>query len=325
MNDVIHTQPILDRSLWLTEEDADALAQGTHHDPFSILGIHNDDEGQFLRVFLPGAVGVDVLDREGGTSRCCLTSMQIPGLFAARLPHAAPYLLHIRWPQGEQITEDPYSFGLLLGEMDLYLLGEGNHRNLGHCLGAQPMAVDGVDGVRFSVWAPNAKRVSVVGNFNSWDGRRHMMRLRISAGVWEIFVPRIGPGEAYKYEIVEAQGAIGLRADPVALATEAPPSTASVVADTTPFTWHDEEWIAQRQKAHDPSRPISIYEVHAASWRKHGGDNGELYSWRDLAEQLIPYVLEMGFTHVELLPIMEHPFGGSWGYQPLGQFAPSGW
>ncbi len=323
MNNVIHTRPLLDRSLWLTEEDASALAQGTHRDPFAILGIHSDGKGQFLRVFLPGAVGVDVLDRDGGSVRCCLTGMQIPGLFAARLPHAAPYLLRIRWPQGEQLTEDPYSFGLLLGEMDLYLLGEGNHRQLGHCLGAQPMTIDGVNGVRFAVWAPNAQRVSVVGNFNSWDGRRHIMRLRIAAGVWEIFVPRLGPGEAYKYEVVEAHGAIGLRADPVALATEAPPSTASVVADTTPFTWHDDAWIAQRQKLHDPTHPISIYEVHAASWRKHGGDNGELYSWRDLAEQLIPYVLDMGFTHVELLPIMEHPFGGSWGYQPLSQFAPS--
>ncbi|XAW61284.1 1,4-alpha-glucan branching protein GlgB [Halomonas sp. Bachu 37] len=314
---------MLDRTLWLTEDDAEALVQGTHRNPFSVLGIHDVGDDQVLRVFLPGAVGVDVLDRDGGTLRCCLTAIQIPGLFAARLPHGAPYLLRIRWPQGEQTTEDPYSFGLLLGEMDLYLLGEGNHRNLGHCLGAQPMTVDGVAGVRFAVWAPNARRVSVVGNFNSWDGRRHVMRLRHPAGVWELFLPRLGPGESYKYEILDAHGTLGLRADPVALATEMPPHTASVVADTTPFIWHDEEWIAQRGKAHEPDRPISIYEVHAASWRKHGGDNGEIYSWRDLAEHLIPYVMEMGFTHVELLPIMEHPFGGSWGYQPLSQFAPS--
>lgn len=327
MNEVMHTRPTssltVDRTLWLTDDDANALIQGTHRDPFSLLGLHSDAKGSFLRVFMPGAVGVDVLDREDDTLRSCLTSMQIPGLFAARLSHSAPYRLRIRWPQGEQITEDPYSFGLLLGEMDLYLLGEGNHRNLGHCLGAQPMTVEGVQGVRFAVWAPNARRVSVVGNFNSWDGRRHVMRLRHPAGVWELFVPRLGPGESYKYEILEPQGTLGLRADPIALATEAPPSTASVVADTTPFVWHDDEWIASRGKAHAVSRPISIYEVHAASWRKHGGDNGELYSWRDMATHLIPYVLDMGFTHVELLPIMEHPFGGSWGYQPLSQFAPS--
>ncbi|MBZ5486089.1 1,4-alpha-glucan branching protein GlgB [Halomonas aquamarina] len=322
MNDITATRPVLDRTLWLSEDDADALIEGTHRDPFSVLGIHSDEQGDYLRAFLPGAIGVDVLDRDGSV-RCCLTGLQIPGLFAARLPHAAPYQLHIRWPQGEQITEDPYSFGLLLGEMDLYLLGEGNHRNLGHCLGAQPLTVEGVQGVRFAVWAPNARRVSVVGHFNSWDGRRHVMRLRHPAGVWELFVPRLGPGEAYQYEILEAQGTLGRRADPVALATEAPPSTASVVADTTPFTWHDDEWIATRAKAHAPSRPMSIYEVHAASWRRHGGDHGELYSWRNLAEHLIPYVLDLGFTHVELLPIMEHPFGGSWGYQPLGQFAPS--
>ncbi|QJQ95821.1 MULTISPECIES: 1,4-alpha-glucan branching protein GlgB [Halomonadaceae] len=323
MNDLTAT-PKLDRSLWLPADDAEALARGSHRNPFSVLGIHDTEWGSVLRVFLPGAVGVEVLDRESGAVRCSMTGIQIPGLFAAQLPHAAPYSLRIRWPSGEQESEDPYSFGLLLGEMDLYLIGEGNHRNLGHCLGAQPMEIDGVSGVRFAVWAPNARRVSVVGNFNSWDGRRHVMRLRHPAGVWELFVPRIGPGESYKYEILDLHGALGHRADPVALATEMPPHTASVVADTTPFTWHDEEWIAQRGESHESTRPISIYEVHAASWRKHGGDNGELYSWRDLAEHLIPYVKEMGFTHLELLPIMEHPFGGSWGYQPLGQFAPSG-
>ncbi|MDR9438503.1 MAG: 1,4-alpha-glucan branching protein GlgB [Halomonas sp.] len=322
MNDFT-ARPVLDRTLWLPEEEAEALARGSHGNPFSVLGIHEDDDGYFLRAFLPGALGVDVLDREDGSFRCCLTGVQIPGLFAGRLPHAARYTLRIRWSGGEQETEDPYSFGLLLGEMDLYLIGEGNHRNLGHCLGAQPMEVDGVAGVRFAVWAPNARRVSVVGNFNSWDGRRHVMRLRHPAGVWELFLPRLGPGESYKYEILDAHGALGLRADPVALATEAPPRTASVVADTTPFNWHDKEWLARRGAAHESDRPISIYEVHAASWRKHGGDNGELYTWRELTEHLIPYVLEMGFTHVELLPVMEHPFGGSWGYQPLSQFAPS--
>ena len=231
--------------------------------------------------------------------------------------------MRIRWPQGEQVTEDPYSFGLLLGEMDLYLLGEGNHRNLGHCLGAQPHDGGRRAGRALRRWAPNARRVSVVGNFNSWDGRRHLMRLRHPAGVWELFVPRLGPGESYKYEILEPQGTLGLRADPVALATEAPPRTASVVADTTPFTWHDDEWIAKREKAHGASRPISIYEVHAASWRKHGGDNGELYSWRDMATHLIPYVLDMGFTHVELLPIMEHPFGGSWAISRSASLPPA--
>ncbi|WP_445158276.1 1,4-alpha-glucan branching protein GlgB [Halomonas sp. E14] len=316
--------PVRDRALWLSPDDAEALVRGTHGNPFAVLGIHAPDDGApLLRVFLPGALGVDVLDRHSGAVRCHLTALQVPGLFAARLPHAAPYALRIRWPQGEQLTEDPYSFGLLLGEMDLYLIGEGNHRRLGHCLGAQAMEVEGVPGVRFAVWAPNARRVSVVGQFNSWDGRRHVMRLRHPAGVWELFVPRLAPGEPYKYEICDVNGELGLRADPVALATEAPPRTASVVADPTPFAWHDEAWMAQRGERQGKDRPISVYEVHAASWRKHGGDNGEFYHWRELAEHLIPYVKALGFTHLELLPIMEHPFGGSWGYQPLGQFAPS--
>ncbi|RXE47761.1 1,4-alpha-glucan branching protein GlgB [Chromohalobacter israelensis] len=324
----LNVNTVKDDLLWLSADDAEALARGTHGNPFSVLGVHacgeDDAETCLLRVYLPGALGVDVLDRDTSERRCSLTGIQIPGLFAGRLPHVAPYTLHVRWPGGEQQTEDPYSFDLLLGEMDLYLIGEGNHRDLGRCLGAQPMEVDDVPGVRFAVWAPNARRVSVVGNFNGWDGRRHVMRLRHPAGVWELFLPRLGPGESYKYEILDAHGTIALKADPVALATETPPHTSSVVADTTPFTWHDAEWVAQRGERQAPDRPMSIYEVHAASWRKHGGHDGVAYSWRDLAEHLIPYVLEMGFTHVELLPVMEHPFGGSWGYQPLSQFAPSG-
>lgn len=318
-------KPATDQSLRLSRADAEALANARHGDPFSVLGVHETPSGLVLRVYMPGALGVDVLERDDNSVRCSLHPIQIPGLFAARIPHAAPYRLRIRWPSAvEQETEDPYSFGLLLGDLDLYLIGEGTHRDLGHTLGAQPMEVDGVQGVRFAVWAPNARRVSVVGDFNGWDGRRHPMRKRQPAGVWEIFLPRLGPGEAYQYEVVTVQGEAVLRADPVALATEAPPSTSSVVADTSPFDWHDHEWMERRAEAQSPSRPMSVYEVHAASWRKHGGDNGESYDWRALVEHLVPYAVEMGFTHLELLPIMEHPFGGSWGYQPLGQFAPSG-
>ncbi|QEA39680.1 1,4-alpha-glucan branching protein GlgB [Pistricoccus aurantiacus] len=317
-------RPAQDPALRLSPDDAEALCRGTHANPFAVLGLHGDENGWVLRAFLPGAIGVDVLDRDGDELRCSLTQIQVPGLFAARLPHGAPYYLRIRWVDGEQETEDPYAFGLLLGEMDLYLIGEGTHRHLGHCLGAQPMSIDSVEGVRFAVWAPNARRVSVVGEFNRWDGRRHPMRLRHPAGVWELFIPRLGPGTVYKYELIDAQGAPRLKADPVALAAQTPPRTASVVADTTPFEWSDEGWLAGRGKRQAPDRPMTIYEVHAASWRKHGGDNGEIYSWQDLADQLVPYVKEMGFTHLELLPIMEHPFGGSWGYQPLGQFTPSG-
>ncbi|MFO8140971.1 MAG: 1,4-alpha-glucan branching enzyme, partial [Marinobacter sp.] len=313
------------QNVGLPRTDAEALANARHGNPFSVLGIHQTAGGMVLRVYVPGALGVDVLDSEDSNLRCSLRSIQIPGLFAGLVPHAAPYRLRIRWPDGViQETEDPYSFGLLLGELDIYLVGEGTHREIGHCLGAQPTEVDGIEGVRFAVWAPNAQRVSVVGDFNSWDGRRHPMRKRQPTGIWELFLPRLGPGEVYQYEILNSLGEVVLKADPVALATQAPPSTASVVADTSPFSWNDGDWMARRGDALAPVSPVSVYEVHIASWRKHGGDHGEMYDWASLTEHLIPYAVELGFTHIELLPIMEHPFGGSWGYQPLSQFAPSG-
>jgi 1,4-alpha-glucan branching enzyme len=182
-----------------------------------------------------------------------------------------------------------------------------------------------VRGVRFAVWAPNARAVSVVGDFNSWDSRRHPMRVRHGAGVWELFIPRLGPGTRYKYAIVTADsGMLPYKADPVARATEAPPATASVVADSLPIFWHDEEWMAQRAKRQRPDAPISIYEVHPGSWLRPYHNTNLIASWDDLTDRLVPYVRDMGFTHVELMPITEHPFTGSWGYQPLGMFAPSG-
>jgi 1,4-alpha-glucan branching enzyme len=223
-----------------------------------------------------------------------------------------------------QDTEDPYSFGPVLSDMDIYLFSEGSHWDLAHRFGANVMTVDGVDGVLFAVWAPNARRVSVVGDFNSWDGRRHIMRLRHSAGVWEIFVPRLRAGERYKYEIVAPDGTVlPLKADPLAKATERPPATASIVASPIDFHWTDEYWMSRRTRLQAPDAPISIYEVHPASWLRPQGDPAGILDWRGLAQKLIPYVSALGFTHIEFLPIMEHPFGGSWGYQPLSQFAPS--
>ena len=236
-----------------------------------------------------------------------------------------PYRLRIHWPAGEQETEDPYAFGLLLGDLDLHLFNEGRHFELAFCLGSQAMTIENVRGVRFAVWAPNARAVSVVGDFNVWDPRRHPMRLRHGAGVWELFVPRLGPGTHYKYAIVTADGnALPFKADPVARATEAPPATASIVADSVPFFWHDEEWMAQRAGRQQPDAPISIYEVHPGSWLRPYGNRNLFPSWDDLTDRLVPYARDMGFTHIELLPVTEHPFTGSWGYQPLGMFAPSG-
>ncbi|KAA0980098.1 1,4-alpha-glucan branching protein GlgB [Pseudomonas sp. ANT_H12B] len=307
--------------------DIDALVRAEHHDPFAILGPHGDGAGgQFIRAYLPDALSVQVLAKDSGEELGNLEATQTPGLFVGHFDRSQPYLLRTRWAGGEQVSEDPYSFGPLLGEMDLYLFAEGNHRDLSACLGAQLRTVDGVDGVRFAVWAPNAKRVSVVGDFNNWDGRRHPMRLRHPTGVWEIFIPRMQAGETYKYEILGSHGILPLKADPMALATSLPPDTASKVASPLNIDWQDHAWMQSRGDRHRPSSPLSIYELHAGSWQCELDDLGEVarqYSWHELGERLIPYVKELGFTHIELMPIMEHPFGGSWGYQLLSQFAPS--
>ncbi|WP_338918997.1 1,4-alpha-glucan branching protein GlgB [Pseudomonas silesiensis] len=307
--------------------DIDALVRAEHHDPFAILGPHGDGAGgQFIRAYLPDALSVQVVARDSGEELGNLEATQTPGLFVGHFDRAQPYLLRTRWAGGEQLSEDPYSFGPLLGEMDLYLFAEGNHRDLSACLGAQLKTVDGVDGVRFAVWAPNAKRVSVVGDFNNWDGRRHPMRLRHPTGVWEVFIPRMQAGEAYKYEILGSQGILPLKADPMALATSLPPDTASKVASPLNVDWQDQDWMLSRGDRHRSNAPLSIYELHAGSWQCELDDLGEVarqYTWHELSERLIPYVKELGFTHIELMPIMEHPFGGSWGYQLLSQFAPS--
>ncbi|MDN3566868.1 1,4-alpha-glucan branching protein GlgB [Paeniroseomonas aquatica] len=296
----------------------EALVAGQHGDPFAILGPHGGE----IRTLQPGARAVTVLARDSGEVIGGLEQIHSGGLFAGRVSRQVPYRLRIDWPGSVQETEDPYSFGLLLGPLDLHLFAEGRHFELAKVFGAQAMAVDGVAGVRFALWAPNARRVSVVGGFNNWDGRRHPMRARREAGVWELFIPGLRPGMAYKYELVGPDGGtLPLKADPLALATELPPATASRIADPTPFPWSDEAWMAGRVARHAPDAPMSIYEVHAGSWWRDA--TGEAPDWDRLADRLIPYVQGLGFTHLEFMPIMEHPFGGSWGYQPLGQFAPS--
>ena len=211
-----------------------------------------------------------------------------------------------------------------LGELDVHLIAEGRHRELGRCLGAQPLQANGKAGTRFAVWAPNARHVSVIGDFNGWDAASHPLEIRPEAGLWEIFVPDVHAGALYKYAIVGADGRrLPDKADPVARATELPPGTASRVAPAEAFIWSDAAWIAGRASRHTANAPLSVYEVHAGSWLRISEDNGRNLSWSELGDRLIPYVSQMGFTHLELLPVMEHPFGGSWGYQPLAQFAPS--
>lgn len=303
-----------------------ALTGAATADPFAVLGPHRDPvHGKaVLRAWLPGAQAVQARLADGSAVDYVEAA---DGFFVAELaggelpggPDA--YRLRITWPQGVQETADPYAFGPLLGELDLHLLREGRHFDLGDCLGAHACTAQGIAGVRFAVWAPNARRVSVVGGFNGWDGRRHIMRLRHDAGVWELFVPHLEPGERYKYEIAGPDGRLlALKADPVAWRSEAAPATASIVASPDPFAWTDQAWMRERAARQTPRSPMCIYEVHAGSWLGPDRGNG---IWRQLRERLVPYAAGLGFTHVELLPVMEHPFGGSWGYQPLGMYAPA--
>ena len=303
----------------MTADTADAslaaLVEGRHGDPFALLGPHLGPGGWILRALCPGALSVTAVTLDGSVL-AALARVHPAGLFAATIPGRVPYRLRIAWPGGEQETEDPYAFPPLLGELDLHLIAEGRHRELGRTLGAQAMTVEGVEGVRFAVWAPNARRVSVVGDFNAWDGRRHPMRRRIEAGVWEIFIPRLRPGARYKYELLGADGALlPLKADPCAGEAEHPPATASVVTAPLP---------PLPRRGGPPLKadsPVSIYEVHAGSWMR--GEDGRPLSWEALGDRLIPYARELGFTHLELLPITEYPYDGSWGYQPIGLFAPT--
>lgn len=314
----------LTASWHLDAQSARALALGEHDDPFAVLGPHDTAEGRIIRTFLPGAVKVEVLRRSDGAVLVSLDPSHESGFFETLIRERVPYLFRIFWPQAVQETEDPYSFGLLLGDIDLHLFNEGRHFELANCLGAQSLTLDGVNGVRFAVWAPNARRVAVVGDFNSWDRRHHPMRVRHGGGIWELFLPRVAPGSHYKYDIVGADGShLPWKADPLARQSEPPPDTASIVAQPDHHRWHDEAWMAARGKRQAPDAPISIYEVHIGSWLKPD-QHYEGTLWDFAVERLVPYLIEMGFTHVELLPITEHPFGGSWGYQPLGLFTPSG-
>jgi 1,4-alpha-glucan branching enzyme len=305
----------------LAQPDAEALAAARHGDPFRVLGPHETQEGRIVRAFLPGAHAVEVVRRDDGHSLGRLDAHEPSGLFEGAVRDRAPYFLRISWPDAVQESEDPYSFGPVLGELDLHLFNEGRHFELATALGANVVRHEGVEGTAFSVWAPNARRVSVVGDFNSWDSRRHPMRLRFPAGVWELFVPRVGSGTLYKFDILGPDGMPQpQKADPLAKQTEAPPATASVVASPRRHAWHDEAWMSGRGERQSANAPIAIYEVHLESWMRPG----HTLSWDEAADRLIPYLVEMGFTHLELLPVAEHPFGGSWGYQPLSLFAPSG-
>lgn len=306
----------------LDSREQEALVCGQHNNPFAVLGLHHTPDGRVVRTLQPGATAVDLIQRNGdpiAAMRC----IHDGGLFEAPMPsRKRSYALRITWESGlAQVIEDPYRFPSTLGELDLYLLGEGSDSHVYEKLGARVLRVSGVAGTRFAVWAPNASRVSVVGDFNEWDGRRHVMRLHPGNGIWEIFIPGVASGAHYKFEITDGSGKLlPLKSDPYAAFNEPPPGNASIVFGSR-YRWKDESWMARRSATPALDVPISIYEVHPGSWRRHA--DGRYLSYRELADELVSYVTDMGYTHVELLPVSEHPFDGSWGYQPVGLFAPT--
>ena len=294
--------------------DIEAVLRGSHSNPFAILGPHGGE----VRVFAPQASEVAAI---AGDRRFPLERVHSEGFFAGPV-EGDHYQLEMTSGDHTWLAEDPYRFGLVLGEMDEYLLAEGRHRQLYEKLGAHPITHEGVDGVAFAVWAPNARRVSVVGDFNAWDGRRHPMRRRLGPGIWELFIPGLSAGELYKYEIISAHGErLPLKADPVGFSHEQAPGTASIITGLPDYPWQDAAWMQGRAARQDCRAPISIYEVHLGSWRR--GSENRILDYDAIADLLVPYVTEMGFTHVEFLPVSEHPFTGSWGYQPIGLFAPT--
>ena len=315
-------------ALSVEDPDLDRLIAGQHHDPHHVLGGHlvHDADGHdhvVIRAWRPGAAAMTVL---AGEQRIPMHCVHPAGVFAGALEGAAipDYLLEVTYPDGTVVTTaDPYRFWPTLGPLDLHLLAEGRHEGLWRHLGAQVRVHQGTAGTSFAVWAPGAQAVRVVGDFNAWDGRLHPMRALGSSGVWEIFLPGIGPGAHYKFEVVSQLGQLSLRADPFAFATEVPPSTASVVTRSE-YEWQDAAWFAERAATDLLHAPVSIYECHLGSWRQtQDGDGWRPLTYRETADILPGYLTDLGFTHVEFLPVAEHPFAGSWGYQVTGYYAPT--
>ena len=294
---------------------------GTHSDPFSVLGMHETDNGIEIRALLPDACRVSVIDKEMQDTVCELDCLDDRGFFAGVVPQTHDffaYQLQVYWGKESQILEDPYRYHPMINDLDEWFLAEGSFLRPYEVLGAHFIECDGVSGVNFRLWAPNAKRVSVVGDFNYWDGRRHPMRLHPASGVWELFLPKVSLGQLYKFELIDCHGNLRLKADPYAFSSQLRPDTASQISalpDIVPMT-------EARRKANQWDQPISIYEVHLGSWRRNLENNFWL-DYDQIGDELIPYVKEMGFTHIEFLPLSEFPFDGSWGYQPLGLYSPT--
>ena len=304
---------------FLSPHDVEVLNAGIHGAPHSVLGPHKSGNRRWVVTFQPDAIEVVATVGKAKTPLVRLGG----DVFGAPVAGKA-YTLSMAFGDGTMhTTRDPFSFDPVLTDLDRHLIGEGTHKELWRALGAHVMTHQSVFGTHFAVWAPNAQRVSVVGDFNNWDGRRAPLRPAGETGVWEIFLPDVGDGALYKFEVIGADGVARLKADPMGYGSQHPPEKASVVRDIAGFGWKDSQWMKTRAKRADRSQPISIYEVHLGSWRRRYDDGGRPLSYKELARDLIGYVKHMGFTHIELLPVSEFPFDGSWGYQPVGLYAPT--
>src|SRR5437667_8300553 len=311
----------------LPRDEVSRFVRGTHSDPFRVLGPHRVGDDLEIRVFRPDARAVEILlDREP-EKPIAAQKIQQDGFFCASIPGAPrdlPYHLRLTaWDGSQYLTRDPYQYGPIMGEVDLHLFAEGQHWKIYDKFGAHVRTISDAAGVYFAVWAPNAQRVSVVGDFNNWDGRVNPMRKLIGSGVWELFLPGLKQGVHYKFEIRSQTGALLLKSDPFAFFNQHGKSTASLVCDLERYTWNDSAWMESRRTRDWPRSAISIYEVHLGSWRRKTEEGNRQLSYLELAEELLPYVLEMGYTHIELLPVAEHPFEGSWGYQVTNYYAPT--
>jgi 1,4-alpha-glucan branching enzyme len=317
----------------ISQPDLNALLEARHASPHSVLGMHplthRRSKGVVARCLVRDAVSCEVVDLSGATPKAFpmvqIASIGLFEIFIPKRPDVFKYQLRATYPGGEvRQYWDPYCFLPTLGPQDLYLFNEGNEHRIYDKLGSHVRNLGGVTGVSFAVWAPSAARISVVGNFNHWDGRIHPMRSLGQSGVWELFIPGIGEGELYKFEIRDQRGHLHLKTDPYGTYFEAPPNNAAIVCDTRKFKWTDDAWLEKRKSAATQlDRPMSVYEVHLGSWKRMPEDANRVLTYRELGVQLADYALEMGFTHIEVLPIAEHPFDGSWGYQVTGFYAPT--
>ena len=303
--------------------EVDALVQGIHNNPHHILGMHECIDDLYINAYLPGAKVVNAIE-VSTKKKYTLVSERVPGFFSVVIKDKKPfeYKLNVRFDNGDEVTYfDPYVFEPVIDPIDISLFNEGKHYSIYEKMGAHPMTVDGVEGVLFAVWAPNADRVSVVGNFNNWDGRRHPMRKLDYSGIYELFIPGKLVGEIYKYEIKAKSGQVFMKSDPYAFSSEVRPANASRIVDIS-YKWKDTAWMEKRETKDTDAQPMAIYEMHLGSW-KHPTDGREFFNYRDIASLLADYLLMMNYNYVELMPIMEHPYDPSWGYQVTGYYAPT--